>query len=155
MNEYTVYWIKGDFSYHYFHKADILYRFIKAYEENKDREDLFAQYYHITNYFPRTPLISHIKAYHEEKDIDVTIEIKYNTLKIYGVRQSISLYIFEKHLTVYCETLNDAEVLLFPALRTFHESLFIKGNSLGESGWISPKIKKAAHKKGQVLYSHL
>lgn len=152
MNEYTGFWIKEEFAYHYFHKSDILYRFIRDYQQDKNRNDLAMQYYYITNSFSKSSLISHIKRYRQHR---TNIETVGDQLKIHKNMQAMSLHIHEKHLKFRCETLHDAEDLLFPALRLFHPFLFIIENNLENYGWISPITMNREYKKEQVLYSYL
>lgn len=134
MYEYSVIWIKEDIAKHYFHKSDILYRFIKAYQKNHDRTDLKKQYDYITNDFPETALISHMKKYLN----NVSVQVEGPQIKLNKNLHLISLHISEKHLKFRCETLQDAEETLFPILRQFQSILFIIGNNIENYGWISP-----------------
>ncbi|WP_188455615.1 sporulation inhibitor of replication protein SirA [Virgibacillus oceani] len=152
MGNYSIYWIKEEFAYRYFHKRDILYRFMKEYRLNSDRADLAKQYHFITNTFPQAALITHIKDYHQSS---VTTNLQGNFLELFNDKHYISLHIHKKHLNFRCEMLHDAEKLLFPALRSFHPFLFIMGNDMEDYGWISPVTKERVHINQEVLYSYL
>lgn len=152
LNEYLVFWIKEEFAYHYFYKNDILYRFLKLYQKNKDRQDLSTQYDYITNNFPRHTLVSHLKRFHPNR---VHIQKQSNQFEIYNETQYMALHIHKRHLKFYCETLYDAEELLFPTLRLFQPLLFVMGKKDQEDyGWISPVTKNRKYNNGQVLYSY-
>lgn len=151
MNKYYVFWIKEEFAYHYFYKNDILYRFLSAYQENKDRTDLFRQYNYITNRFPISMLISHL---HRSPNQSAQSNINENKIEIYNHQRYLTLHIHEKHLIFHCESLYDAEELLFPTLRIFQPLLFVMSEiNQGEYGWISPVTKNRKYNSGQILYS--
>lgn len=152
LKRYFVYSIKEEFAYHYFYKNDILYRFLSAYQENKDRWDLSLQYDYITNKFPSNMLISHL-----QRGYNQTVQAKSakNEFEIYNHQHHLTLHIHEKHITIYCETLYDAEELLFPTLRVFQPLLFVMCRSSQEEyGWISPVTKNRKYNNGQILYSY-
>jgi len=152
LNEYSVYWIKKEFALHYYHKSGILYRFLRDYQDNYMRQDLSEQFHYVTNTFPKSALIKHI-----EKSLlhraTVNIHTR-NEIEISTEGQFLSLYVNEKVLKLYCESLHDAEELLFPALRRFQSSLFIKGNNIENYGWIAPVQKNPLSKDRQILYSY-
>ncbi|MEC5422599.1 sporulation inhibitor of replication protein SirA [Virgibacillus sp. C22-A2] len=150
--EYSVFWIREEIANHYYRKSDILFRFLRDYQNSKNREDLESQYFYITNTFPSDKLISHIEDYYTH---DIRIEIKGTSIKIYRNLRCISLHIERKHLKFRCKTLQDAEELLFPMLRCFQPLLFITGNNLSNFGWISPMILTSNYQSEQVLYSYL
>lgn len=152
MKEYTIFWVIDEIADHYFHKSDFLYRFFKEFENNHDRNDLKIQYDYITNDFPEKTLISHMKNYYKKSPL---LQIKGPQVEIYTNKQYIALHIDEKHLRFRCETLQDAEELLFPVLRQFQLSLFIIGNNIQNYGWISPMINTSKDQSQQVLYSYL
>ncbi|MGP4107077.1 sporulation inhibitor of replication protein SirA [Virgibacillus sp. L01] len=152
MNHYSIYWIKEEFAHHFFHSSDVLYRFIKEYQKNKNREDLKRQYEYITMNFPKSSLISHITDNHP---ISSCLRAEGDRLNIYNDIQYISLHIQKKKINFRSEMIHDAEELLFPALRLFQPYLFIVGNDLNNYGWISPVTQRKKNKKGQVLYSYL
>ena len=152
LDKYYVYSIKEEFAYHYFYKSDILFRFLNLYQENKSRLDLSTQYQYITNDFPEDALISHLRKFYPHK---ISIQIERNEIIIYNNDQSIKLHIHKKHLEFYCETLYDAEDLLFPILRIFHPLLFIMSTNNIDYGWISPIMNRNEFKNRPKLYSYL
>ena len=151
LDEYSIFWIKKEFAYHYSHKSDILFRFIRSYQENEKRQDLSGQYNYITNHFPRRKLIHHVTQFCDRRD---KIKIHDHQLEISNNHRYLALHIYEKQLTFYCDSLDTAEDLLFPILRSFHPFLFIIGNNLENYGWISPITKRRQFNNRQVLYSY-
>ena len=152
LNKYLVFWIKEEFAYHYFYKNDILHRFLSAYQENKDQWDLSTQYDYITKKIPSKMLISHLYRNHNHS---VEIQKKEKEFKIYNDQQYLTLHIYDKHLLFHCETLYDAEELLFPTLRIFQPLLFVMNKTnQQEYGWISPVTKNRKYNSGQILYSY-
>ncbi|GGB31050.1 hypothetical protein GCM10011409_05520 [Lentibacillus populi] len=151
MGNYSIYWVKEEFAYRYFHKSGILYRFLKEYQNNPERTDLKNQFKFITNTFSTSALITHIKN-NEKNRRNVTIDGNYLEMRNEDT-QAISLHIHEKQINFRCEMLHDAEMLLFPALRSFQPFLFIMRNDVDNYGWISPVSKERAYLHGQVLYS--
>lgn len=142
-----MFWIKKEFAHHYFYKSDILYRFLKLYQNNKDREDLSTQYHYITNNFPERTLISHLHR--------INVQKEHNQFEINKNGQYVNLHIEKKYLSFSCKNLIDAEELLFPTLRLFQPLLFIMSKTdMEDYGWISPVQKSSEYYNGQVLYSY-
>lgn len=150
MKEYKVYWIKEEFAKHYYYKCDILFRFLKEHYYNQLRNDLLMQFNFITENFPKDPLISQLIR---QPKNTLRREYSMDKLEIGNKREFISLHIEEKHIKFRCETLQDAEALLFPTLRRFHPYLFIIDNDYENYGWISPAKISTAYNNDQVLYS--
>jgi len=150
LNEYFVFWIKKEFAFHYFHKSGILYRFIIEYCENSGRQDLSEQFLYITNDFPKARLINYIR---EHVNSNINISIDQNKISLNQNGQFVTLYIYEKYIKFYCNTLHEAEYLLFPMLRAFNPHLFIAGNNIQNYGWITPVLKKNLNNNRQILYS--
>lgn len=152
LNKYLVFWIKEEFAYYYFYKNDILHRFLSSYQNDKDRWDLSIQYDYITNRVPVNKLISHLYKNHNHS---VQAQNNKRIFEIYNYQQYLTLHIHEKHLTFHCESLDDAEELLFPILRIFQPLLFVMSETnQGEYGWISPVTKYRKYNSGQTLYSY-
>jgi hypothetical protein len=150
MKEYKIYWIKEEFARHYYYKSDILYRFLREFHRQKNRVDLVSQFNFITESFPKDSLTFQLlrqpkNRLQNEQNIDIVdIENKHSL---------ISLHIEEKQIKFRCETLQDAETLLFPALRQFHPFLFIIDDHYENYGWISPVRTSIGYNNEQVLYS--
>lgn len=66
----------------------------------------------------------------------------------------VFLQLHEHYLTFYCDTISDAENILFPFLRLFHPYLFVVGISVDDYGWMTPVTKNHSPSR-QVLYSYL
>lgn len=153
MKEYSIYCIKNEFAEHYFYKSDILYRFIKSYHQNRYRKDLNLQFNHITNRFTND-IVYHI--FSQLKMMD-TIQIvkKDNQLEFNSQQYYLSLYIYKKQLKFRAESLYEAELMLFPALRLFHPYLFIIESYFNDYGWIAPDKNHLTLMEGkQLLYSY-
>ncbi|WP_010093265.1 sporulation inhibitor of replication protein SirA [Ornithinibacillus scapharcae] len=150
MKEYRVYWIKEEFARHYYYKSDILYRFIQEFHDKQSRPDLVSQFHFITESFPkdsiRSQLVRQPMNTLKKKSID-------NHFEIGNSHNYISLHIAEKQIKFRCETLQDAESLLFPTLRRLHTYLFIVDSDYENFGWISPVKLSSGYNNGQVLYS--
>src|SRR5699024_1447613 len=143
-------WIKEVFAYRYFYRSDILYRFIRSYGQNNHRKDLKKQFTYITKEFPEQDLIASLKKYQTQQS---NLTTEKNTIHLYEHGYYIPLQIHQKHLKFSCKTLQEAEEVLFPKLRSFHPSLFIMKSNLREYGWITPMLKRNKVKDGHVLYS--
>ncbi|WP_343753241.1 sporulation inhibitor of replication protein SirA [Lentibacillus halophilus] len=154
MNHYSIYWIRKEFAHFFYYKSEILYRFIKSYEHDRNREDLASQFQYITQTFPCSLLTTHIT----ECLPSDTVAIKNNDLlNIYANDERyISLHMEKKRINFRSDIIYDAEDLLFPALRSFQPYLFVVGNNTEDFGWVSPVCRLTKMDKiGQVLYSCL
>jgi hypothetical protein len=152
MQEYSIFWVIDEIAEHYFHKSHLLFLFYRDFQSEPGREDLKTQKEYITKRFPKEILISHIKNNYQNQ---AKLNIKKSTIEIYKGNQYIALHINEKHLKFRCKTLQDAEELLFPALRQFQLNLFIIGENTSNYGWISPLLTTSKYQDEQVLYSYL
>ncbi|MFC2946893.1 sporulation inhibitor of replication protein SirA [Virgibacillus sediminis] len=155
MYEYSIFWIKEEIANNYFHKSDLLYRFIYEYQRNHRRPDLKDQFNYITNSFSVSNLVTYLKTCRDLGFVgSEKISIRGNMVEIYLNEKYISLQIKEKQLQFVCKTLQDAEDLLFPLLRKFDNKLFVVGNNHRKFGWISPIQQLNVSLSGQVLYSY-
>lgn len=150
LGHYSIYWIKDEVAYQYFHKSGILYRLFQEYQTCSKDTDLQKQYNFITNAFPVASFTTHLK---NQLDGRYNLTARGNQIEIFDEPFHITLHIYEKQINFRCETLHDAEALLFPALRAFHPFLFIIRNDCQNYGWITPVLNESAHLHGQVLYS--
>jgi Sporulation inhibitor of replication protein SirA len=145
-----VYLIKEEFATHYYYKSDILYRFLLEYHDKQSRHDLFTQFHFITKSFPKDSLISQLirqpkNTLHKEKKSEI--------IELGNKHSYIALHIYEKHIKFRCETLQDAEELLFATLRRFYPYIFIVDNHYENYGWISPVRTSSVYNNDEVLYS--
>ncbi|MEN2766351.1 sporulation inhibitor of replication protein SirA [Ornithinibacillus xuwenensis] len=150
MKVYTVYWIKNEFAEHYYYKSDILYRFLREFHAKYNRNDLVTQFNFITESFPKEQLSSQLTRLQQNTFRN---QAKRNPIELGNTINYITLHINEKHLKFRCETLEDAEALLFPILRRFHPYLFIMDEENENYGWISPVRTSIAYNNEEVLYS--
>lgn len=139
MNKYSIYWIKQEVAEDYFYKGDILYRFLKSYQNDKSRQDLSTQFRYITYDFCENELAEHIKVYNQH----VSIKSHYSNQEVTLCKndQYILLHVSDSHLTCMSRSLHEAEEMLFPILRMFHPLLFIISHTENNYGWISPLTK--------------
>lgn len=151
LNEYVVYWIKEPFAHRYFKKSDILFRFLKEYEKNKERQDLLLQFKYITKKFPIDVIMKHFNGYRYGH----RVHSHYSSQKmdIYNEGNTLSLWVKSHRLVFQCPSLDVAELELLPILREFHPYLFIANIETNEFGWISPILSSEQFKNEQVLYS--
>ncbi|MFD2628481.1 sporulation inhibitor of replication protein SirA [Oceanobacillus kapialis] len=152
MYEYTVFRMKEEISWHYFHKSDILYRFIKHYQkEYQQRPDLQVQYDYSTYPFPGEQFCNIVE---EKLDPSMFSIENVDFLRLHKNSTNIPLHISEKHLKFRCKTILDAEEILFPILRQIDSTFFIIGENIAQYGWVSPVIRLREPNLGQVLYSY-
>ncbi|GAB3066635.1 sporulation inhibitor of replication protein SirA [Virgibacillus ainsalahensis] len=152
MYEYSVFWIREQIAKNYFYKSDILYRFINDYQHNQNRTDLKRQFNYITHNFSQHNIISYIKRYYSDTN---KVQITKSQIEIIEGNKLITLHVSKKHIKFSCETLQDAEDLLFPMLRSLQPILFIVGVNIENFGWISPVQRVSKSQDEQVLYSYL
>ena len=151
MKVYYIYWIQEKIAQHFYYKNDLLYRFIKTYHKYQEREDLALQFQYITKKIPITLFLSHLSTNQKE---DTYINIQNNQIKIGTASTYITLHIYEKYIEFQCQTLEDAEYLLFPILRLFYPYFFIVGINHNNFGWVSSATSKYRKKNiNEVLYS--
>ncbi|GAB4072671.1 hypothetical protein GCM10028778_04290 [Barrientosiimonas marina] len=152
MNQYTIYAIKEEFAHFFYFRSDVLYRFLKSYEQG-EKYDVFArQFDFITIELAETSVLSHINRFLPSH---IHMARGYNTVKIYNNRHSISLHIGEKHINFWGDIVHAAEDLFFPVLRLFHPYFFVAGDNVYNSGWIAPvTLAQNKDKHEQVLYSY-
>ncbi|WP_047981180.1 sporulation inhibitor of replication protein SirA [Ornithinibacillus contaminans] len=150
MKEYTVYWIKEEFAKHYYYKNDILFRFIREYQTKRVRKDLVMQFNFITEDVPVDLILPKLAMQQGKNGSGYFDE---NPIQLVGTHNDITLHIAKKHLKFRCETLQNAEAVLFPMLRQIHPYIFIIDYQSENFGWISPARINIAYTTEQVLYS--
>ncbi|WP_186577373.1 sporulation inhibitor of replication protein SirA [Aquibacillus kalidii] len=140
MQKYTIFWIEQEFCYHYFYKSEILFRFLNEYMNNNSRNDLQSQFDFITKSIPYSNLVTHIQRFHGNQ-----IELKVNGRKIDLIKNNnkVTLYLKERSMIIKCTSVQEADFLLFGALKMFDPSFFIVENGSTNSGWITPVKKEA------------
>ncbi len=148
---YSAFLIERKFAEHYFYRADILFRFIKAYENNPTRDDLARQFAYITNRFPKT-FFSHFK---NNRLISCLKQINDYQLEIHRKNHHVALHLYRRKLRFLCKSIHDADALLFPSLRSHYPYMFIVGEEANDFGWIEPIREQSPFiKNEQVLYSY-
>lgn len=154
MKEYHIYWIKDEFADHYYYKCDLLYRFIQAYQENNVRIDLALQFNYITSNFPMDLLNAIIYKLKKSPSIRI-IKAGNNQLDLRSEKSYLKFYINKERLILQCDSLQDAEKILFPSLRGVYPYLFVINPHYNEYGWISPGINKfSIVEEKEILYSY-
>ncbi|RDW19568.1 hypothetical protein CWR48_07550 [Oceanobacillus arenosus] len=150
MFEYSIYRIREEIANHYYHKSDILYRFLKEYEQNSGQLYLHGQFLYITNKFIQKNIEYYVDNFLPK---NVSHKTEQTRIEIFNKRKSITLHINKNCLNFRCESLHDAEELLFPVLRKFDALLFVIGRKHENYGWISPNTKLNSDPENLVLYS--
>lgn len=154
MKVYTVFFIQKEFALHFYQKSEILYRFIQSYKKHRQDQNLAKQFDYVTIDIMKDDLKNHIQVSASSK-MEITIEK--DQIEMNQTGTFLTLVIDQKSITIYCQSLSDAETLLFPLLRTFYPYVFAIGNEFDNYkhfGWISPIAKNKFHKNDQVLYSN-
>jgi len=151
MPEYTVIRVRKEIAQYYFHKSDILYRFFMTHKYNEHKDYLKRQYSYITKIFSVDELVCQLRDVYSSRSIAFQ---KRSDIEISTEEHKMSLHISEKQIKFWCDTMLDAEVLLFPALRNVYSYLFVVCEDRVNYGWVSPIITKNLQKQKQVLYSY-
>ncbi|KGP73547.1 sporulation inhibitor of replication protein SirA [Pontibacillus yanchengensis] len=143
MREYTIYWVKDEFSYHYFHKTSVLFQFLQEWKHNQGSSVYQLQFNEVIKPLPLDLLIQHI-ATKLRKPVELSFEE--NEASFYIQHQGKSVRLTQKNdreVCFYAESLHQAEEVLFDTLRAIHPSFFIIDTTYSHYGWVAP-IKKEA-----------
>lgn len=135
MQTYAIFWIKDEYAHHYFYKIDLLNQFIKTVEADKQDDLLASQWKEVTHCFDADVFRHHI---YSQLHCDCHLQVKGDQIVIYSKKHFITLHIEKNQIKFLCQTLTEAETLLFPLLRSFHPFLFVSGCNLNQYGWLSP-----------------
>ncbi|MDO6451143.1 sporulation inhibitor of replication protein SirA [Oceanobacillus profundus] len=151
MMEYAIYWIKEDVARSYFHKSDILHRFLKEYEANPTRKDLRDQYIYITHHISLQAIAAQLNS---QALNQMSIQTDGHMLYLTKNDIMIRLHAENGRLHFQCNELQDAAMLLFPMLRNCYPFVFVQGKKAPNYGWVSPITQKNSVRMRQILYSH-
>jgi len=149
MPKYTIIRVRGEIARHYFQKSDLLYRFLLTYKYNHHKDYLQRQHSFVTRCISPEKIMGQIQDMYESQLI-----MRGNNIEISSGHNKIALHISKKQIKFCCETMQDAETLLFPALRKVYPYLFVVCEDYVNYGWISPISNKEQEKQEQVLYSY-
>lgn len=149
MPKYSIIRVEEEIARHYFQKSDLLYRFLLTYKHHH-KDYLKRQYYYISRYFSLDKIVGQLNDMHGSYPVN----IRGNDVMISSQENKISLHIGKKQIKFCCDTMFDAEELLFPALRKVYPYLFVVCEDYVNYGWISPISPKEQQNQKQVLYSH-
>ncbi|MCT2536397.1 sporulation inhibitor of replication protein SirA [Aquibacillus koreensis] len=139
MQKYTIFWVEEEFCYHYYYKSEILYRFFKEYMEQTSRRDLFSQFIYITRVLPYSKLLNHVQMCHKN---ELKLHMSGKKINIQKDGQYMELHLHKRYMTIYCQSVQVADALLFQPLKVFHPSFFIIENGSFNAGWITPMKKE-------------
>jgi len=149
MYTYSIFCVKAKVGSHYFYKTEILYRFLKEFRENRSRNYLQLQYEYITEPLTLDIITTYIQLYTSE----VVMEKRDKHLKLYWKDKNLTIYEDDQHVEFTCDSIEDAEYFLFPALRKLKLYFFVTGHHVKHDyGWLS-FIKKNKTINKQILYS--
>lgn len=150
MERYRLYWIEKEVANYFYHKGDILYRFLLEYRRANNYYTSI-QYEYVTNNIPHKDLVNYIIESCNSNNI--VVRQKGSKLKLSDGYLKVELKINEKSIDIYAKTLLCAENIVFPILRSFQSSFFIVGEDKEEYGWISPFLKNREKSLNESLYS--
>ncbi|HLS35667.1 MAG TPA: sporulation inhibitor of replication protein SirA [Bacillota bacterium] len=150
MKKYKLYWIQKEVANYFYHKGDILYRFLLEYLQSKSYHTII-QYDYITKEMPHSDLIMYIKEKCKLHNIEVIQ--KEQTIQLQQKETIINVMINDTNIEIFSRTIHCAEKVIFPILRTFEPSLFIVGEAKNEYGWIAPFRHEERFKTNEKLYS--
>ncbi|KGX87566.1 sporulation inhibitor of replication protein SirA [Pontibacillus litoralis] len=143
MREYVMYWIKDEYSVHYFYKTNILFQFLKEWRDDKHHSIYHKQFYEITNALPIDTLIQSITR-KLRQPVELCFDENEASFLIHHNGKVVQLtQKDDREIRLYAENLLQAEEMLFHALRTFHPAFFIIDTTYSHYGWIAP-IKNRA-----------
>jgi len=136
MQEYSIYWIKEEVAAHYFHKNELLCRFLKEFQTEPHKLYLKLQFAYITYAFHFEEIANYLKHHCPENTM---VRINDNNVELVNNKQEyITLHIEKDNITFRCKSLEEAENILFPTMRSFHPCLFVVGNTTYNHGWLEP-----------------
>ncbi|TCT26667.1 uncharacterized protein DUF2522 [Melghiribacillus thermohalophilus] len=138
MDKYSLYWLKDDFAFHYYHKSDVLYHFLFQYQMQSTDSIYEKQFQFITRTLPKEAIIEHLQSrlgnrYHVYTD-KRRIDIRYDYV-------NVKIDCYDKEWVIHSSSLQEAEIMFFEALRGYHPSFFVVNYDQEQYGWLSP-IKK-------------
>ncbi|WP_407271488.1 sporulation inhibitor of replication protein SirA [Radiobacillus sp. PE A8.2] len=137
MHKYAMFWIKEEFCYQYYYKSDVLHRFLNQCLTNRSIV-LDTQFNYVTQPISFTQLLKHIKNFH----LHIKIDQDGNTMTLKKHGQSLCIHIEERYLMIDCNTVQEADNLLFQPLISFHRNFFIIEKGTINNGWIAPAKKE-------------
>ncbi|MDY0396449.1 sporulation inhibitor of replication protein SirA [Virgibacillus halophilus] len=117
MQMYAIFWIKDEFAHHYFYKVDLLNQFLKSVATDRQDALLAMQVREITHCFDADAFLHHI---YSQLHCGSHVQVDDNQITIYSDKHFITLHIEKNQIKFLCQTLTEAESLLFPLLRSFH-----------------------------------
>lgn len=150
MRTYKLYWIQSKAAHHFYHKGDVLYRFLLEHLY-KRKEHTNIQYEYITNDIPHDEIINFIIE--KGKHFNINVDRNGDFLILYLDETKVKVQIKKRSIEVITQTLHCAEKVIFPILRSFEQSFFIVGEAKDEYGWISPLQTYRQNIPRERLYS--
>lgn len=145
---YNVYSMKRKVAHHFYYKSDLLFSFLKAYNKKSCKEVLMNQFSYVTNNIEVRKIINYIKHI---SDYVQTTEIHPNYFQISNGAKSVYMHVLETHFIIKCDSIYDAEELLFEPLRLFPSHLFVVHAEKHIYGWISTLRNAHSRKSKQTL----
>ncbi|SHG60413.1 sporulation inhibitor of replication protein SirA [Virgibacillus sp. Bac330] len=150
MHMYSIYHLTEEVAKNYFHKSSLLYRFFMELKSQPNRSDLRRQFDYITYPICYKGILLTIQRFNSA---NLFVNIDKHRVSIYNKKACISLHIGEKHLKFHCETLEIAEEILFPILRSYQPLLFVVGDNIQNFGWITPILEYSQPEQNEAMYS--
>ncbi|MFG6120742.1 MULTISPECIES: sporulation inhibitor of replication protein SirA [Thalassobacillus] len=138
MHLYYVYAVKEEISKEYYYKTELLFRFFQEYHNNSHIDLYRMQFQFITKSFPDSTLIHLLK---EDAGFDPKEFLEEEKMTKWVETHGI-IEITNEMCLIQCDSLMDAEQLLFHKLRMIDHCFFIAEYANRQYGWISPQRKE-------------
>ncbi|HLR15915.1 MAG TPA: sporulation inhibitor of replication protein SirA [Bacillota bacterium] len=145
---YYVYSMKTKAAHHFYYKSDLLYHFLKNYNEQREEKELTNQFSYVTTRLETGKVMELLKKISSNVQIN---EIQANYFQITNGMKSVYLHVLETHLKLKCPSIYDAEQLLFKPLRLYPTHLFVAHAKKQVYGWISTLKNEQVLNSGQTL----
>ncbi|QDP40285.1 sporulation inhibitor of replication protein SirA [Radiobacillus deserti] len=150
MLEYLIYWIKPEFSSHYFYRSGIMYRFFQEYESSYN-DYLQLQFDFVTRRFPIQDVIWLLQKEFPQFQWQRDGSLMRGTFR----GKQLSMYASSRRLYVSTEDYQLADQVLFQTLKKYDSSFFVIEKHTSNYGWVAPIKQRKLALSTQLLYSLL
>ncbi|UFU01131.1 sporulation inhibitor of replication protein SirA [Radiobacillus kanasensis] len=150
MLEYMIFWIKPEFSTHYFYRSGIMFRFLVECEDSNN-DDLQLQFDYVTRKFPVQDVIWLLQREFPQFQWEVEGNSIHGSLR----GKQISMYVSSRQLYVSTEDYQLVDQVLFQTLKKYDSSFFVIEKQTNNYGWVAPIKQRKLALSTQLLYSLL
>lgn len=148
LETYHVYYMKEKVAQHFYYKSELLFQFLKTYHRKRTKKEVQNQFCYVTkeiNVERCTSFLQDLARY-----VYVS-EVKPNHFYLHDAGKSVDIHVENTHITITCDSIHDAEHLLFEPLRSFPIHVFVAHAHKNISGWISTLKQDRQLKSNQAL----